>query len=266
MKPSKSNIFSGIAFYGLCLSFASCSPANETPTQYTLNFNLIASGTPIAMDETVTNSGNTKYSIDVLRFYIGFPRLVKTDDTEVPISNLLIVGFDKHIPYDLVYNSSFTFSAPAGSYKAVRFGLGIPPTIKDTISHNHFGKNDPLNPTYGMVRTNTTQISDVNMQMFVDSSKAQNYTPDKFLNIRIIEDQDTLNLYKNLEFSGSFIIGNGANHVDNFNLDMTQVFFPDNNQINIRYAPSTDMTIGDKVGINLGIQVNNNFAKAITKQ
>jgi hypothetical protein len=256
----------------LVFTYACTSPDHQTPPKingatYTMQFNLTASGTPLTMGQTVTNSGNTKYYLDVLRFSAGFPRLVKTDGNEVPLANVMIVKFDNGIPDNAVCGHSFSFPVPAGDYKAIRFGVGMPSKIKDTVSHYHFVVLDPLNANYGMLWEMTKNtFRNIAIAMYADTTKAQNAPPKRFLSFHILEDDTTLNLYRDLEFPASFSIGDGGAHTSVFNLDANQVFFNAANLIDLRKAGSTDMVRGDKTGINLGIQITNNFAKAIANQ
>jgi len=271
MKTISPKFYLFVAMVGFIELTSSCKPKDKAPptvtTQYTMQFNLTAGGSPIAMDQTVTYNGNIRYSIDMLRFYLGYPRLVKTDGTEVPMSNLCIVALDKNIPYNSIFGNNFTFTVPAGDYKAVRFGIGIPPAIKDTVKHYHFGAFDPLNENYGMLWQMTSNtFRDIVLQMFTDTTKAQNAIPNREIIVHVLEDNDTLNLYRDLEFDKAFTINSGATQIDNFNIDANQVFFPAGNAIDLKSVGSTDMVKADKTGIQLGIQLDNNFAKAITKQ
>jgi len=259
-----------VVFILLCIliSVQGCKPTpspSPATTQYTIQFNLTASGSSITTGQAVTAPGG-HYYIDLLRFYLGFPRLVKTDGTEVPMSNLCIVALDKYLPYNSIYGNTFTFSVPAGDYKAVRFGVGLPPAINDTVKHYHNGPFDPLNQVYGLVWQMSFTFRDIALQMYTDTSKAQNLTPTRPLFVHVLEDGDTLNLYHDLEFDKAFTISSGSTFVDNFNIDANQVFFPSSSPIDIKTAGSTDMTNADKTGIALGLQLDNNFAKAISKQ
>jgi len=256
----------------LCLLLQACHPKPVPPKgspQYTMQFNLVASGSPITIDNTVT-TGPTRYYIDFMRFYCGFPTLVKTDGTLVPLANLEVVKFDNQIPDNIVCNKSFTFNVPAGDYKAIRFGIGIPPTIKDTVKTWHLtNPNDPLNNfgllwVMGSIQQHNI-FRDIGMDFFVDTSKLQNQRPNRLVEWHIIEDDTTLNLYSTLEFQESFSVGNGDNHVTNINVDANTLFFNPASPIDLRTAGTTSMDNGNTPEILLGIAVNKNFYAAVSK-
>jgi hypothetical protein len=257
----------------LCFASGSCTKkiASIPPVspKYALEFKLTASGTPVEINQTIANAP-TRYYVQTLRFYAGFPRLVKTDGTEVPLANVVIVKFDTGIPDNLVCAHTFNFYIPTGSYKSIRFGIGMPDKIKDTVTHYHYGALDPLNSDYGLLWTmsatgKNNTFRNIGMAIMADTSKAQNQTPSRFLSFHILEDDTTLNLYKELEIADNFTVGNGDLHTINLNLDINNVFFNASNPIDLRHSGSTDMINGDDKGIALGIKINNNFYNSISK-
>jgi hypothetical protein len=258
----------------LIFGMLSCKKDVSTPTtgtaNYNMTFNLTASGAPVEMGQTVTNAP-TRYYFDIMRFYAGLPRLVKTDGSEVALSDLFIVKFDQGIPDNTVCRHSFTFSIPAGSYKAIRFGIGVPPAIKDTVTHYHYGPLDPLNDDYGLHWAMSTSgkknvFRNIGINMYADTSTAQNQPLKRLLSFHILEDDTTLNLYRTLEFPEEFSVGSGGNHNIVFNVDANNLFFNSSSPIDLRHAGSTDMVKGDDLGIQLGVKLNRNFYSAISKQ
>jgi len=242
----------------------------SAPTEFTMQFNLTANGKPITMDEIVAASPN-RYSIDLLRFYLGFPRLVKADSTEVPLSNLKLVSFDQALPYNNVYGNVFSFLVPDGNYVAIRFGIGVPPAIKDTIAHYHFGLLDPLSGDYGAHWDMTINVfRNIVIEMFTDTSKKQDAVLARFMrqDFHILEDGGNpfLNLYKEIQFKKNISIAKGENHIQQFNLDANLIFYYPGNEIDMMHTTGTDMQYTDINAMNLGMKVNDNFAKAITIQ
>jgi len=256
----------------ICLLLQACPKKPEPPKgspQYTMQFNLVASGNPITIDNTVA-TGPTHYYIDIMRFYCGLPTLVKTDGTLVPLANLEVVKFDEKIPDNIVCNKTFTFNVPAGDYKGIRFGIGIPPAIRDTVKTWHLSNPvDPLND-FGLIWSmgsiqQKNIFRDIAMDFFVDTSKAQTASPTRFVEWHVIEDDTTLNLYSTLEFQESFSVGNGDNHVTNINIDANTLFFNSASPFDLKTVGTTSMTHGNPNEIQLGIAVNKNFYAAVSK-
>jgi len=245
-------------------------PATVSP-QYTINFTLSAGTSPLAMNQVVSNGVKYKYYINQLRFYIGYPRLIKTDSTEVPLSNLFIVAYDLLNAHNSIYGTNFNFQIPAGNYIGIKFGIGVPPAILDTIKHYHnSGATDPLNGNYGMIwPTDPSVIRDIAIDMEADTSAAQNQPANRDYQFHILNDhnQDSVHLYTELVFADPFTISNAGSHTINLNLDFNNVFFNPSSPINLRQTPGAeDMFNNDPNGLILGLLIYKNFCNSLTRQ
>ncbi len=234
-----------------------------------MNFTLSAGNSPLAMSQLVTGV-KYKYYINQLRFYIGYPRLIRADSTEVPLSNLFIVAYDLLNPHNSIYGTNFNFQIPSGNYIGIKFGIGVPPAISDTVKHYHYtGANDPLNGNYGMIWPgDPTVIRDIAIDMQADTSVAQNQPANRDYQFHILNDhnQDSVHLYKDMFFADAFNISNAGNHTVTFNLDYNKIFFNASSPIDLRQVSGTDMFNNDLNGLSLGEQINKNFYSSLTKQ
>ena len=122
-----------------------------------------------------------RYYLNQLQYYIGYPRLEKSDGTEVPLSNLFLVEYNTFplATPNAVYGTDFSFQIPAGSYTGIKFGIGVPPKILDTIKHWHYYYNNPLDALDKitecpkMTDSIRNEFRDIELDMLADTSVGQ---------------------------------------------------------------------------------------------
>ncbi|NCX94819.1 MAG: hypothetical protein EBX41_00160 [Chitinophagia bacterium] len=88
-----------------------------------------------------TNSFGNKYNITLMKYYISYFTFIKQDNTEVNLYN--------HKLINVADSSTCYFTAsniPNGTYKAVRFYLGV-----DSAHNNSGTQEGELDPSYGMI-------------------------------------------------------------------------------------------------------------------
>src|ERR1017187_2468884 len=203
------------AFAGILLfaGFSSCKKDNkvsEAP-KYNMQFTISASTAPLYMERTVTNEP-LKYYLKQLRFYVGFPSLVKTDGTLVPLTNLFVVAYDSQNVYNSIYGRNFNFTIPAGSYTGIKFGIGIPPQIMDTVKHYHYNSNDPLTDWglfWPVITNNDFIYRNIAIDMVIDTSKSQTAGVNREDIFHVLQDDTSLNLFNENIYQDAFTIGSG---------------------------------------------------------
>ena len=255
----------------LCKTDNKVSPASSP--QYNMNFTLSAGTAPLVPGPANVASAPLRYYLNTLQYYIGYARLEKADGTEEPLSNLFLVEYNSApiATPNAIYGTDFSFSIPAGSYTGIKFGIGVPPHILDTLKHWHWAKNillDPLDVDYGMPWTMYPNIyniiRNIAIDMDADTSKGQNQTVNRQYTFHLLNDQDTVNLYHEIILPDVFTVANGDNHNVTVNLDFNNVFFNSSNPINLRATVGTDMFNNDIAGIKLGETINENFDNSFT--
>jgi hypothetical protein len=235
------------------------------PPKYSITFNLNASGAPFRFNTIVPNSANTRYSIEELLFYMGYPRLVKTDNTEVPLAPLLLMRFDSAFTQNPIYGNNFSYTVPAGDYKSIKFGIGVPPQIRDTITHYHYDNNDPLNRGFGMIWDMTlNNYRNIAITGYIDTTKAQSKKPDVYFTYHILETGTLPIIYKEVEIADPFTVSAGGTHQATLSLDVNNIFFNKTNAIDIRHNRVTDMSTGPQ--FTLGVMIKDNLCASIARQ
>jgi len=275
----KKTLLAVLAFILLVMSTNSCKTDNKVSPApvYNMSFTLSAGTSPLLLGPTnVVTSAPMKYYLNQLQFYVGNPRLIKADGTEVPLTNMLVVAFNADpgtvAAPTSVFNTEFNFSVPTGSYKGIKFGIGVPPKL-DTLQflHAHNALTDPYNQAWGMVWVTMKDagskyytMRNIAIDFLVDTSKLQNQAVNRDYSFHILNDQDTANLYSDLYFADNFSVDNGASHNAAFNLDFSNIFFNSTNPIDLRTSIGTDMFSNDIQGIKLGEMINKNFYSSLT--
>jgi len=257
----------------LIWGISSCKkdPKAATSPVLNMNFSLSAGTAPLipGPGNVVTNTP-LRYYINYVQFYVGYPRLVKSDGTEVPLSNLFLVEFNDNplATPNLVYNNVFSFTIPAGSYTGIKFDIGVPDPILDTIRHYHYGFTDPLAQWWGMLwPTSDSIFRNIAIEMLADTSVQQNQAINRLYDFHILEESPNSHavaLYSDLLFPDAFTVSNGDSHTAIFNLDFNKVIFNSTSPINLRTSISTDMNTTPSIAF--GEIINKNFYSSISKQ
>ena len=247
---------------------SSCKKSNNSSPapQYNMQFSISAASAPLYIDHIVTGNAQ-RYYVKQCRFYVGYASLVKTDGSLVPLSNLFIVAYDSDNVYNAIYGRNFSFTVPAGSYTGVKFGIGIPPQIADTVKHYHYGVNDPLTDWglfWPIVNNNDFIYRNIAIDMVIDTSKSQTRGVNREDIFHILQDDTTLNLFSENVYPDAFTVNNGDSHTTTLNLDFNNIFFNSTNPIDLVNSVSTDMMNGNTTQILLGEAINKNFYSSLS--
>ncbi len=111
-----------------------------------INLSMNAGQEPLEFGKTYTNGAGNTYQVDLVKFYFSEVALVKADGTELPLDGLKLLEFNKATGTQKL--PIFTADVPAGTYKGVRFSIGIPRAL------NHLdptAQKPPLGVDSGMV-------------------------------------------------------------------------------------------------------------------
>ncbi|GGJ26948.1 hypothetical protein GCM10008938_11330 [Deinococcus roseus] len=102
--------------------------------------------TPLEFGQTQQNVAGNTYSLDLLKFYLSEVALVQADGSELPLDGVRLLEFNKDTGTQNI--EIFKSDVPAGTYKGVRFSVGIPRSLNHT---DPTAQNDPLGVDSGMV-------------------------------------------------------------------------------------------------------------------
>lgn len=201
--------------------------------EYKMQFSSNVSSKPFHFDSTY-HAANGKIQLTNFSFFVGQPRLVRTDGTEVSLSNELLVAFTTNIISDAnrdktSIDTSFSFTVPAGSYKAIRFGLGVPPQYNAGSNFNPFkwpqyaalGAGyglfwDMGGPEYGYHFIYLRGRADTSS----DPARRFRFSSNIEYHILGVDSSD----YRNIEIPENFAIVPGSTEIKVFPIDIARVF------------------------------------------
>ena len=119
-----------------CDWFRTEPPVTPLPGEIHVNFELDWQNESYALEQVVTDHNGYPIRLDNLQLYIA-PIAFRQDGEWVEIMDVSLVDFSIHSP-----NASA--SIPAGSYDAIRFGMGLPPEINTDIDPASYPNSHPL--------------------------------------------------------------------------------------------------------------------------
>lgn len=81
-------------------------------------------GSLFALDSVFENNAGQELKISELRFYLSDVRAVRDDFSEIDITDIVLKDFAD--------TTTFDFALPAGTYQALRLGIGVSPDLNTT--------------------------------------------------------------------------------------------------------------------------------------
>lgn len=235
-------------------------PANGKGT-YRMQFSSNVGGKPFHVDSTYQANGG-KIQLSMFLFYVGNPRLVKTDNTEVPLADVLMIDFT---PDDLsnsardkqTVDTSFQYTIPAGNYKALRFGVGVPP--KFNIGANF----DPFKwPTYHALGTGYGQYWTMGpaayrfiaMEGKIDTTSGGTFKFAKTLEYHILGGDSSD--YRPVEIPLDFTVQDAGTEVNTIPVDIAKILANGSSRIDFR-TQNTSMNANEQEKPAANIIMNN---------
>lgn len=221
--------------------FSSCKKDEDDPAAVKLEFSANVGGEDYAPFTDYTYYNNSSMTINKVVFYISNIDLVKEDGSTVRLSDIEYVDLsDPTNPG----KANFSFGdLPAGNYRAIRFGIGVPADLNAKTPAD-FAVNHPLaiesmywdawdsyifSKTEGRIDTTGNGEGDLN-----------------FLYHTGIDD-----LYRGLEASRDFKLDQGGETTMSFYLDVLKLFGTPNDYIDIKAKPMShnpkDLDIATKI-------------------
>jgi hypothetical protein len=230
-------------FMDACRKDKPVPPANGRGT-YRLQFSSNVNGSAFHTDSTYM-AANGRIQLSMLTFYIGYPRLVKTDGTEVPLADVLMVDFtpgDLSNPSrdKLTVDTAFSYTIPAGSYKAIKFGLGVPPQFNAGSNFNPYKW-----PTYNALGAGFGQFWDMNPSAYrfiamngnIDTARTGKFVFRKTLEYHIlgVDSSD----YRPIEIATSFTVDDAGTQVNTIAVDIARILANGSSALDLRTQNST---------------------------
>ncbi len=119
-----------LAFLFACVVFFSCKPdkkTTDTSASGQIQFSLATSTSSSYNLSDITSVNSKSVAINLVRFYICDVKLITENNTEIAVKDYDLI--DWRSPDIRTYTN---ISIPAGTYKAIKFGIGVNNQLNET--------------------------------------------------------------------------------------------------------------------------------------
>ena len=148
-------------------------PTTPDPGIFELNVLARVGGQVFEKDTEFENILGQRYSLEGFRVYLSDLTLVREDGTDTLIAETLLLDFAEEEVRKTTHGEGLygQFTVPAGKYKGVRFGIGVPEE-RNHVDPTDFPADHPLSVSQGMHWNWTSGYIFVKMDGRIDSSAA----------------------------------------------------------------------------------------------
>jgi len=126
-------------FVGLAVAFSGCDKTENNPSNrgtVQLKFKAVHNGEPFVINQVYRDFLNHRFRVEQFRSYFSEIRLVKNDDTEVLLKDVVLVNFGT--------TTEISTSVPTGKYKALKVGMGVPKDLNKNQDPSQYPDAHPL--------------------------------------------------------------------------------------------------------------------------
>jgi hypothetical protein len=250
----KNSVYQFLFFTCILFALHACQkPAEEV--SLTILFRAKFNNEDLQLKREYTDSKGYKYKLDGLKFFLSNISLVKEDNSEVKVSDLICVDFENASTLQL-HLKNFE----KGRYKKIKFGIGLTPE-QNNVLPDDAPAGDPRQ-IYSLMYWSWLKYIFVKMDGRSDIDGSGN-----FQNL-LIYHVGTDELYRTAEVDKKFEISEKQEKKMAIVLNFLSIFYQPNSEIDITdYEQS--YTHSDKTNLknyNTAIKFADNFSKAFTAE
>lgn len=137
-------IAGSILFINSCKEEEPTLPPGTGNNSIEVVFTATANGETFNLTDSFENNvENFKYTFSIFKFYVSQFRLVKNDNSELLLKDIEMIDFRTDAP-----NLSFKVNVPEGSYKEIKFGIGVD-SVTNASDPASYSMNHPLSISKG---------------------------------------------------------------------------------------------------------------------
>lgn len=228
----------------LVIILPGCKDPDKPKGNFTVNIIPYVGSQAMTLNTTYNDGADKEFYFSKFKFYLAHVKLIKADNSEVEITD---VAF-----YDLGDNNwkSFNANADAGTYKGIKFFVGLDPT-QNATNPSDYDEDEPLGPKEDM-------FWDWQKHRFIvlegrADTIGQNFSNSKGLAYHVGTDVT----YREVVLTGSDIVVDG-NKAINLNVDLLKVFVSAPAPVNLVTQPATQSEGAD-------LPIANQFADQFSK-
>lgn len=226
-----------LAALAALLFLAACKPdpiIEPREGTFALTFLPRVADQPFTGNTVYENVEGRKYFLEGFKMYVGDLVLIKENGDELPLSETLIYDFAEGTPTPPPGGGegfAQTFEVPAGTYRGLRFGIGVPPSLNNG-NPAVYEPSHPLSIQRGMHWNWTTGYIFLKIDGRIDSTTARTGGPV----LGMTYHTGTNELYRELSFlepDHSFSIAEGEARSFAFALDVNRLFYTDTDTLDM---------------------------------
>lgn len=204
--------FSTLFFVQSCKEENPTIPPGTGDNTLEIVFTATANAETFALDSTyVLTTEGFKYKFSLFKFYISQLRLVKEDNSEVVLKDVDMIDFRSDAP-----NLSVKATIPAGSYKAIKFGIGVD-SVNNAKDPASFASSHPLSLSKGTYWDMGSQYRFFLMEGRMDTTMVDS------LNVPFVVHTGTNPLYRENSYTVNYVFGQGTNKKATFEIDIDKL-------------------------------------------
>lgn len=238
-----------ILFCFATLTFFSCCKKPK-PGNFKVQLQTNVGTQPLSFSTSYADGMGKDFYFSKLKFYLSHIKLIKADNTEVEIEDAAFFNFE-----DSNWKS-FSAEVDAGTYKGLKFSVGLDPAQNATNPDN-YGNNEALGRKDDM-------FWDWLKHRFIVLEGTADTTGNSFSggNIGLVYHVGRDTCYREVSLSGtSFTIEANSNKQLNLNLDLLKVFYGTSDTINMFLQPGTQ---SEDFDLPTAVKFADQFSKAFS--
>jgi hypothetical protein len=135
----KNHPLSVVWLLALLFVLQACKDPEKEEGNLTIQLQPFVGAQPLSFSNTTYTNGNQEFYLSKLKFYVSHVKLVKADNSEVEVEDVAFFNYSDNAW------KSFTVKADPGTYKGIKFSVGLDPAQNATNPLN-LSSSDPLGP------------------------------------------------------------------------------------------------------------------------
>lgn len=135
----KKSPFSVVWFLALLFVLPACKDPKKEEGNLKVQLLPYVGSQPLSFSNTIYTDGNREFFFSKLKFYISHVKLVKADNSEVEVEDVAFFNYSDNAW------KAFTVKADPGTYKGLKFSVGLDPAQNQTNPLS-LSLSDPLGP------------------------------------------------------------------------------------------------------------------------
>lgn len=237
-------------FLAFLLFISSCKKSEKQLATVEFTFNTVVGDAAFSFSEYFTNGDGKKIRLEVLQFYLADIMFVTDKGKEVKSKDIALIRCENG-------TGNLVLKVPAGEYKSVKFGIGVPAEMNEAGPAEFTETDHPLNATqntyWGMNSMYRFVMIDGKYDLTGDGTDDGGFSYHTGFN----------DCYREVELAHEFSFEKKGSYAENLIIDVTELFYVAGSMIDVSAESNFH---GNYDEIDLANRLSDNFAAAIRFQ